>query len=106
MKYLTKLISPLLLLVACSEKAGDTSETWEVIQKEILTPECANCHIQGSVIARQSGLILSEGTSYSAMVGVPPKNLAAKSENLVIVSNEGGLKALSKSFLWEKITSY
>lgn len=106
MKYLTKLIPLLLFLVACSEKAGDTSETWEVIQKEILTPECANCHIQGSVIARQSGLILSEGTSYSAMVGVPPKNLAAKSENLVIVSNEGGLKGLSKSFLWEKINAH
>jgi hypothetical protein len=40
------------------------------------------------------------------MVGVSPKNIAAKEDGLVIVSNEGGMKGLAKSFLWEKINAY
>ncbi|MBC8346794.1 MAG: hypothetical protein ISR82_04980 [Candidatus Marinimicrobia bacterium] len=106
MKYLTKLIPFLFLLISCSEKVGEGTETWNVIQEEILTPQCVNCHMQGTTIAKQSGLILSEGASYSALVGALPKNLAAKNDNLVIVSNEGGLKGLGKSFLWEKINAH
>ena len=40
------------------------------------------------------------------MLGVSPKNIAAKEDGLVIVSNEGGMKGLAKSFLWEKINAY
>ena len=106
MKFLPKTISILIILSACSEKVPSGSETWNVIQEEILTPQCVNCHSQGTAIAKQSGLILSDGSSYGAMVGVPPKNIAAKNDNLVIVSNEGGLKGLGKSFLWEKINAH
>ena len=41
-----------------------------------------------------------------SMVAVSPKNISAKEDGLVIVSNEGGLKGLGKSFLWEKINAY
>ncbi len=105
-KSTTKLIPLFFLLAACAEKEDGKATTWNTVQEEILTPRCANCHVKGTAIARQSGLILSEGDAYGAMIGVPPKNLAAKEDGLVLVSNEGGLKGLGKSFLWEKINAY
>lgn len=94
------------LLVSCAEKERIDSTTWHVVQNKILTPQCANCHIEGTAITRQSGLDLSAGKAYAALVGVAPKNIAAKNNGLVLVSNEGGLKGLGNSFLWEKINTH
>ena len=106
MKSFLKLILPLFLLNACVKKEEGTNTTWQVVQDEILTPQCANCHMSGTAIMKQSGLDLSKGNAYGAMVAVSPKNISAKEDGLVIVSNEGGLKGLGKSFLWEKINAY
>ena len=67
---------------------------------------CVNCHASETAITKQSGLDLSNNEAYGQMVGVSPKNIAAKEDGLVIVSNEGGMKGLAKSFLWEKINAY
>ncbi len=95
-----------LLLFGCEESKESTRTTWQVIEQDILTPSCANCHMQGTAIVKQSGLDLSEGKAYDAMVGIQPKNTAAKNEGLYIVSNAGGMKGLGKSFLWEKINAH
>ena len=60
----------------------------------------------GSAIERQSGLDLSSNDSYDSLVDVSPKNSAANKDGLLIVSSEGGMKGLTKSYLWEKINAY
>jgi len=106
-KSLAKLSLLVLIFFACEDKDSTVPiSSWNTIQEQILTPSCANCHISGTAIAKQSGLDLSKGNAYSQMVNVPPKNISAKNDGLVIVSNEGGMKGLGKSYLWEKINAY
>ena len=106
-KSLAKLSLLVLIFFACEDKESTVPiSSWNTIQEQILTPSCANCHIGGTAIAKQSGLDLSKGNAYSQMVNVPPKNISAKNDGLVIVSNEGGMKGLGKSYLWEKINAY
>ena len=106
MKKNLQLILPALILFGCEENNDDAQSTWQIIEQDILTPSCANCHVQGTAIMKQSGLDLSEGNAYNAMVGVQPKNTAAKNEGLYIVSNAEGMKGLGQSFLWEKINAH
>ena len=97
----------LLLLISCQDPVDDKGAiTWTVIQKNILKPNCSNCHMAGSAIERQSGLDLSSNDSYDSLVDVAPKNSAANKDGLLIVSSEGGMKGLTKSYLWEKINAY
>ena len=90
----------------CEEVEKSEKSTWSIIQEEIIVSSCLNCHASESTITKQSGLDLSNNEAYSEMVGVTPKNIAAKNDGLVIISNEGGMKGLSKSFLWEKVNAY
>ena len=90
----------------CEEVEKVEKSTWNIIQEEILVSSCLNCHASETAIAKQSGLDLTNDEAYSDMIGVSPKNIAAKEDGLVIVSNEGGMKGLAKSFLWEKINAY
>ena len=92
--------------LGCEEETSNNQSSWNIIQKEILAPNCANCHLSGSAITKQSGLDLSASDIYENLVGVKPKNLSANEDDLLIVSSEGGMKGLSKSFLWEKINAY
>ena len=97
----------LLLLISCQDPVDDKGAiTWAVLQKNILKPNCSNCHMAGSAIERQSGLDLSSNDSYDSLVDVAPKNSAANKDGLLIVSSEGGMKGLTKSYLWEKINAY
>ena len=97
----------LLLLISCQDPVDDKGAiTWAVLQKNILKPNCSNCHMAGSAIERQSGLDLSSNDSYYSLVDVAPKNSAANKDGLLIVSSEGGMKGLTKSYLWEKINAY
>ena len=97
----------LLLLISCQDPVDDKGAiTWTVLQKNILKPNCSNCHMAGSAIERQSGLDLSSNDSYDSLVDVAPKNSAANKDGLLIVSSEGGMKGLTKSYLWEKINAY
>ena len=105
--HLLKLILTFsIFLFACEEKKISEKSTWSLINEEIFAPNCANCHFSGSTIARQSGLDFSSNNIYNNLVDVKPKNLAAQRDGLVIVSSAGGMKGLSKSYLWEKINAY
>ena len=98
-KSLAKLSLLVLIFFACEDKDSTVPiSSWNTIQEQILTPNCANCHISGTAIAKQSGLDLSKENAYSQMVNVPPKNISAKNDGLVIVSNESGMKGLGKSY--------
>ena len=92
-----------IFLFSCEEKKISEKSTWSLINEEIFAPNCANCHFNGSTIARQSGLDFSSNNIYNNLVDVKPKNVAAQRDGLVIVSSVGGMKGLSKSYLWEKI---
>ena len=103
--YRVLLIS-VFIFSSCEEIEKSPKSTWDIVQEKIITPSCSNCHVTGSMMTKQSGLDLSQDDSYSKLVGVPPKNISAKNDGLVIISNEGGMKGLSKSYLWEKINAY
>ena len=106
MRQFIPLLIFVFILLSCEEIDNSEQSTWNIIENKILATSCANCHVTGSAMTKQSGLDLSQNDSYSRLVGVPPKNIAAKNDGLVIVSNAGGMKGLSKSYLWEKINAY
>jgi len=106
MKRILYFIIIFSIFIGCEEVEKPDRSTWNIIQEEVLLSSCANCHASQTAITKQSGLDLSKNEAYSEMVGVSPKNIAAKEDGLVIVSNEGGMKGLAKSFLWEKINAY
>ena len=106
MKRILYFIIIFSIFIGCEEVEKPDRSTWNIIQEEVLLSSCANCHASQTAITKQSGLDLSKNEAYSEMVGVSPKNIAAKEDGLVIVSNEGGMKGLAKSFFWEKINAY
>ena len=106
MRQFIPLLIFVFILLSCEEIDNSEQSTWNIIENKILATSCANCHVTGSAMTKQSGLDLSQNDSYSRLVGVTPKNIAAKNDGLVIVSNAGGMKGLSKSYLWEKINAY
>ncbi len=77
--------------------------TWSVIQNKIFDSRCVNCHNVNSYFGVQSGLMLSKDTAYKSLLNVEPRNIAAKNDQLVRVSNAGSFQGIGKSFLWEKI---
>ena len=81
----------------------ETRSTFEIISQEIFTPACAQCHYSGSFYAEQSGLVMTEDVLYDEIINIIPTNTAAANDNLVLVSNEGGIAAIQLSYLWEKI---
>ena len=106
MRRISYLIIIFSIFFGCEEAKKEETSTWNIIQEEILVSSCLNCHASETTITKQSGLDLTNDEAYSEMVNVVPKNIAAKEDGLVIVSNEGGMKGLAKSFLWEKINAY
>ena len=97
----------LLLLMSCQEPVDEKIDTsWSILYKQVLQPNCSNCHMNGSAIQKQSGLDFSSSAVYNDLVGVVPKNLAATEDGLLWVSTEGGMKGLTRSYLWEKINIY
>ena len=97
----------LLILISCQEPVDEKIDTsWSILYKQVLEPNCSNCHMNGSAIQKQSGLDLSSSAAYDALVGVTPKNSAAINDGLLRVSTEGGMKGLTQSYLWEKINVY
>ena len=85
-------------------QAQDNRDTWEIISSDILSPKCgSSCHVSGEYFAQLSGLILTDGQAYNNMLNSIPSNNAANADGLVLISNEGGLLGLLRSFFWEKI---
>ena len=81
----------------------ETRSTFEIISQDIFTPACAQCHYEGSFYAQQSGLVMTEDVLYDEIINVTPTNVTAANDNLVLISNEGGIGAIQLSYLWEKI---
>ena len=77
--------------------------TWEIIQEEIFNESCISCHVEGNFYAEQSSLILTEDLAYEELINIIPTNSSAEEDGMVIISNDGGLLGLQKSYLWEKI---
>tara|TARA_B100000902_G_C27316175_1_gene921455 strand:- start:2279 stop:4018 length:1740 start_codon:yes stop_codon:yes gene_type:complete len=91
----------LVNLIVISE--NETRHTWQIINEDILTPKCANCHYQGSFFAETSNLILTEDVAYSQLLNRIPDNNSANTDDLVLISNETGMLGLLRSYFWEKI---
>ncbi len=103
--FLAKIV--LIFFISCQEPLDETLDpSWSIIHKKIIKPNCTNCHMGGSAIVKQSGLDLSLSEAYNQLVGILPKNKAAREDGLIRVSNEGGMRGLTKSYLWEKINAY
>lgn len=82
---------------------NENRDTWAIINQDILTPKCANCHYEGSFFAETSNLILTEDVAYNQLLNRNPDNIGALNDGLTLLSDEGGLLGLLLSFLWEKI---
>ena len=83
--------------------AEETRDTWQIINEDILTQKCAQCHYEGSFYAEQSNLILTEDIAYSQLINRGPHNESALENDLLLLSNEGGMLGLLLSYFWEKI---
>lgn len=80
-------IATIALLTACG--GADTSAntdsplpagTFARIQRDILTPQCANCHKTGSTDAKSSQLVLTADSSYQQLVGSASVQTFAKAD--------------------------
>ena len=96
-------VSALLLnLVSCQKAATDATDpvamsSFDLIQQRILTPSCATsgCHAsEKDPTFVQHGLVLAAGVAYQNLVGVDPKNSAAKDDGLKRVKAFASLESL------------
>lgn len=85
-----------------SEDQEPLISTFDIIQEQILEPNCVSCHIAGSSFAIQSDLVLTKDVAYDQLVNRPPQNQAAREDGLLLLGDTG-LESLLSSFLWEKI---
>ncbi len=92
----------LMNTMSCTKNSTDTPEptelaSFDLIQQKILTPSCATsgCHLSDKdVTFFQHGLVLAEGVAYQNLVGVDPKNSAAKADGLKRVKAFASLESL------------
>ena len=98
-KHVLRYISVLLPILVLSQSA-----TWDIIQSEILLPNCVVCHDHGTYFTEQSGLNLAPDVAYEGLINQVPTNTAAADDGLTLVGNEG-IPSLYSSFLWEKINA-
>ena len=90
-----------LTLLSCKKESGRPD--FEIIQDEILTPNCANsgCHSStGDATYAQHKLLLSISNSYDALINKAPQNTSAIANGWMLVKPG----EVDKSFLYHKIT--
>ena len=95
-------LNSILMALLFSLLNGQERPTWEVIQKEILTPTCVECHQVGTSFAIQSDLLLTDDIAYEQLVNALPNNASARADGLLRVGTDG-LSSIETSYLWEKI---
>jgi hypothetical protein len=111
MKHSIRLLCALLIgaatLGSCTDSTTDPPDTapkssFDELQTNVLAKSCAisGCHVTGSAMAAQSGLVLEASVAHANLVGVVPTNTAAKSDGLLRVAPGSP----DSSFLFIKIT--
>lgn len=101
MRYPLLVTFVLAFAVACGDPADEDAKvepTFASIDKNIFSKSCATSSCHGSTLA--GDLDLRSGAAFSNLVGVDPKNPAAKAAGLKRVTAGD----VSKSFLYNKIT--
>ena len=91
-----------LTLPSCQKTGTDATEpdalaSFDLLQQKVLTPSCATsgCHAsERDPSFAQHGLVLAAGVAYQNMVGVDPKNSAAKADGLKRVKAFASLESL------------
>lgn len=83
------LVAGASMLTSCSESTLDapTPSSFEQLQTKVLAKSCAvaGCHVAGSEMAAESGLVLEAAVAYENMIGVEPKNETARAHGLLRV---------------------
>jgi hypothetical protein len=81
-----------IVLAACgtddtgAPPAPEARGTFDRIQSQLLATSCtAGCHTQGSAFGASSGLVLDRAVAFANLVGVAPKNAAARADGLLRV---------------------
>ena len=100
--FFVKVIGP--LFISTSLLFPQERSTWKVIQDEVMTPICTDCHKVGTVFAQQSDLLLTEDVAYEQLVNALPNNASARADGLLRVGTDG-LASIETSYLWEKINA-
>ena len=82
------LILAALLVTACGDSLapGEGGTSFSRIQSEVFDARCVSCHSAGNQGARESGLILTRGRAFEALVGVLPRQATARADGLQLVS--------------------
>lgn len=100
-KWLGITVGLVVLFAACKKQEGRPD--FDIIQDEILTPNCANvgCHASTNDASyAQHKLVLSLNNSYDALLNKVPQNASAVANGWVLVKPG----EVDKSFLYHKIT--
>ena len=83
-----------MLIYSCQQDTSLDDEipqsSWEVIQTEILEPNCVACHTAGTTFAAQSELVLTKEEGYDQLVNRLPSNEAARNDGLELVGTKVG----------------
>ena len=96
-------ISDVIILVNYILSDLEERDSWQIINEDILSAKCAQCHYEGSFYAETSSLILTSDVAYSQLINKAPNNSFAADDNLVLISEDTGLLGLLQSYFWEKI---
>ena len=67
MRQFIPLLIFVFILLSCEEIDNSEQSTWNIIENKILATSCANCHVTGSAMTKQSGLDLSQNDSYNSV---------------------------------------
>jgi hypothetical protein len=104
--YLSAIVAA-AVLASCGDSTTEPSpqtsaSSYEQLQAKVLSKSCATsgCHVAGSQMAAESGLVLEPSVAYANLVGVAPKNPAAKENGLLRVMPGSP----DSSFLFIKVT--
>ena len=98
--YSTDILDIVILTNIIISGSQEQRDTFQIISEDIFTPYCTGCHYAGSFYAEQSGLVMTEDVLYDQIINITPTNIAAAEDNLVLVSNEGGIAGTLLSYLW------
>lgn len=96
-----------LVLASCGDSpteqpAPTPRSSFEQLNEKILTKSCAisGCHVTGSAMSIESGLVLEATVAYANLVGVAPKNESAVAHGLLRVKPG----SIDSSFLYVKLS--